>query len=167
MVPPPRGPPGHSAPRWAWEGPPPPRYISFPRPFSCQLHLSFSGTQQPSPLRDSIVSPVSHIFGHNSSNMSGLPWAVAVGAAVAVMAVLGVGVVRADECSLTPVIHILSYPGCTSKPIPSFACQGRCTSYVQVGGGLVCCCDLSCPAHCCCCCCCCMRITGLVASETQ
>lgn len=39
---------------------------------------------------------------------------------------------QADECSLTPVIHILSYPGCNSKPIPSFACQGRCTSYVQV-----------------------------------
>lgn len=70
--------------------------------------------------------------------MSGLSWAVAM----AVMAVLCVGVVRADECSLTPVIHILSYPGCTSKPIPSFACQGRCTSYVQVGGGGVCCCCL-------------------------
>ena len=38
----------------------------------------------------------------------------------------------ADECHLTPVIHVLQYPGCTAKPIPSFACAGRCTSYVQV-----------------------------------
>ncbi|XP_053645211.1 bursicon [Cherax quadricarinatus] len=51
-----------------------------------------------------------------------------------VMGIASVGVVWTDECSLTPVIHILSYQGCTSKPIPSFACQGRCTSYVQVSG---------------------------------
>lgn len=38
-----------------------------------------------------------------------------------------------DECSLTPVIHVLQYPGCVPKPIPSFACVGRCGSYVQVG----------------------------------
>lgn len=37
-----------------------------------------------------------------------------------------------DECSLTPVIHVLQYPGCVPKPIPSFACVGRCGSYVQV-----------------------------------
>ncbi|KAF2353470.1 DAN protein, partial [Trinorchestia longiramus] len=43
----------------------------------------------------------------------------------------------ADECNLTPVIHFLSYPGCISKPIPSFACQGRCSSYVQVSGSKV------------------------------
>ncbi|XP_068226648.1 bursicon isoform X1 [Palaemon carinicauda] len=47
------------------------------------------------------------------------------------------GITSADECSLTPVIHILSYPGCNSKPIPSFACQGRCTSYVQVSGSKI------------------------------
>ena len=41
----------------------------------------------------------------------------------------------ADECHLTPVIHVLQYPGCTPKPIPSFACAGRCTSYVQVEEG--------------------------------
>nr|ACG50067.1 bursicon hormone alpha subunit [Callinectes sapidus] len=64
---------------------------------------------------------------------SNLTWAM-VGAAVTVLVVIGVDVARADECSLRPVIHILSYPGCTSKPIPSFACQGRCTSYVQVSG---------------------------------
>ncbi|KAK3864219.1 hypothetical protein Pcinc_030077 [Petrolisthes cinctipes] len=58
-----------------------------------------------------------------------LPWALVV-----VVVGVGVGVVWADECSLTPVIHILSYPGCTSRPIASFACQGRCTSYVQVSG---------------------------------
>ncbi len=40
--------------------------------------------------------------------------------------------VSGDECHLTPVIHVLQYPGCTPKPIPSYACTGRCTSYVQV-----------------------------------
>ena len=67
--------------------------------------------------------------------------------------------VRADECHLTPVIHVLQvvigsknkdfpsvwfapenlisqYPGCIPKPIPSFACTGRCTSYVQVKSSL-------------------------------
>ena len=39
---------------------------------------------------------------------------------------------RADECHLTPVIHVLQHPGCIPKPIPSFACTGVCTSYVQV-----------------------------------
>lgn len=42
------------------------------------------------------------------------------------------GVSSSDECSLTPVIHVLQYPGCVPKPIPSFACVGRCGSYVQV-----------------------------------
>lgn len=37
-----------------------------------------------------------------------------------------------DECQVTPVIHVLQYPGCVPKPIPSFACTGRCASYVQV-----------------------------------
>ena len=37
-----------------------------------------------------------------------------------------------DECHLTPVIHVLQHPGCIPKPIPSFACSGKCTSYVQV-----------------------------------
>lgn len=37
-----------------------------------------------------------------------------------------------DECSLTPVIHVLQFPGCVPKPIPSFACIGKCGSYVQV-----------------------------------
>merc|ERR1712243_252009 len=32
-----------------------------------------------------------------------------------------------DECHLTPVIHVLQYPGCIPKPIPSFACTGKCT----------------------------------------
>ena len=46
--------------------------------------------------------------------------------------VLFSGGAAADECHLTPVIHVLQFPGCTPKPIPSFACAGRCTSYVQV-----------------------------------
>ncbi|CAB0014796.1 unnamed protein product [Nesidiocoris tenuis] len=33
--------------------------------------------------------------------------------------------------NVTPVIHVLQYPGCVPKPIPSFACQGRCSSYIQ------------------------------------
>lgn len=37
-----------------------------------------------------------------------------------------------DECQVTPVIHVLQYPGCVPKPIPSFACIGRCSSYLQV-----------------------------------
>lgn len=40
----------------------------------------------------------------------------------------------ADECQVTPVIHVLQYPGCVPKPIPSFACIGRCASYLQVSG---------------------------------
>uniref|UniRef100_T1H9U3 DAN domain-containing protein n=1 Tax=Rhodnius prolixus TaxID=13249 RepID=T1H9U3_RHOPR len=36
-----------------------------------------------------------------------------------------------DECQVTPVIHVLQYPGCVPKPIPSFACTGRCSSYIQ------------------------------------
>ena len=43
-----------------------------------------------------------------------------------------VNVINADECHLTPVFHVLKYPGCIPKPIPSFACTGKCTSYVQV-----------------------------------
>ncbi|XP_049940239.1 bursicon-like [Schistocerca serialis cubense] len=43
----------------------------------------------------------------------------------------------ADECQLTPVIHVLQYPGCVPKPIPSFACTGRCSSYLQVSGSKI------------------------------
>lgn len=42
----------------------------------------------------------------------------------------------ADECQVTPVIHILQQPGCIPKPIPSYACIGRCASYVQVNNGM-------------------------------
>jgi len=41
---------------------------------------------------------------------------------------------HADQCKLTPVVHVLQYPGCVAKPIPSYACVGYCTSYVQVSG---------------------------------
>lgn len=41
-----------------------------------------------------------------------------------------------DECQVTPVIHVLQYPGCVPKPIPSFACIGRCASYIQVRSNL-------------------------------
>lgn len=43
----------------------------------------------------------------------------------------------ADECQVTPVIHVLQYPGCVPKPIPSFACIGKCASYLQVSGSKI------------------------------
>lgn len=43
-----------------------------------------------------------------------------------------VAIVGVDECQVTPVIHVLQYSGCVPKPIPSFACTGRCSSYLQV-----------------------------------
>ncbi|XP_026465660.1 bursicon, partial [Ctenocephalides felis] len=46
-------------------------------------------------------------------------------------------IVHLDDCSVTPVIHVLQYPGCVPKPIPSFACIGRCASYVQVSGSKI------------------------------
>ncbi|XP_054167676.1 bursicon-like [Oppia nitens] len=39
-----------------------------------------------------------------------------------------------EECHLRPVIHVLKHAGCIPKPIPSFACYGTCSSYVQVSG---------------------------------
>ena len=45
--------------------------------------------------------------------------------------------VLSDECHLTPVIHVLQHPGCIPKPIPSFACPGRCTSSVQGSGAKI------------------------------
>ena len=52
---------------------------------------------------------------------------------LAVVALAGLAsMVKGDECNLTPVFHVLQYPGCIPKPIPSFACMGKCTSYVQV-----------------------------------
>ncbi|XP_025421390.1 bursicon [Sipha flava] len=42
-----------------------------------------------------------------------------------------------DDCQVTPVIHVLQYPGCVPKPIPSFACTGRCSSYLQVSGSKI------------------------------
>ena len=41
-------------------------------------------------------------------------------------------IIGVDECQATPVIHFLQYPGCVPKPIPSYACRGRCSSYLQV-----------------------------------
>ncbi|CAG0880809.1 unnamed protein product [Darwinula stevensoni] len=37
-----------------------------------------------------------------------------------------------EHCKLRPVVHVLEYKGCLKKLIPSFMCQGSCTSYVQV-----------------------------------
>ncbi|KAL4716147.1 hypothetical protein ACJJTC_013924 [Scirpophaga incertulas] len=42
-----------------------------------------------------------------------------------------------QECQMTPVIHVLRHPGCKPKAIPSFACIGKCTSYVQVSGSKI------------------------------
>ncbi|XP_047370922.1 bursicon isoform X2 [Vespa velutina] len=46
-------------------------------------------------------------------------------------------IVGIDECQATPVIHFLQYPGCIPKPIPSYACRGRCSSYLQVSGSKI------------------------------
>ncbi|XP_065564363.1 bursicon-like [Artemia franciscana] len=51
-----------------------------------------------------------------------------------VIGILATKYTTADECNLTPVLHVLQYPGCVPRPIPSFACVGRCSSYVQVSG---------------------------------
>ena len=51
--------------------------------------------------------------------------------------ILAPALLLGDECHLTPVIHVLQHPGCIPKPIPSFACTGRCTSYVQVSGSKI------------------------------
>lgn len=37
-----------------------------------------------------------------------------------------------DDCRLTPAIRRIKYEGCSSKPIPTFGCTGRCSSYLQV-----------------------------------
>ncbi|XP_014666437.1 PREDICTED: bursicon-like [Priapulus caudatus] len=37
-----------------------------------------------------------------------------------------------DLCRLRRVIHVLRHAGCLPKSIPSFACQGRCSSHVQL-----------------------------------
>ncbi|CAG5027865.1 unnamed protein product [Parnassius apollo] len=42
-----------------------------------------------------------------------------------------------QECQMTPVIHVLQHAGCVPKPIPSYACIGKCTSYVQVSGSKI------------------------------
>ncbi|KAI2810515.1 hypothetical protein BLOT_001677 [Blomia tropicalis] len=39
---------------------------------------------------------------------------------------------RIAECHLRKVVHILQHPGCLPKPIPSYACYGTCSSFVQV-----------------------------------
>ena len=46
--------------------------------------------------------------------------------------VLGLHDSSKEGCNLRPVIHMLKHFGCLPKPIPSFACQGSCSSYVQV-----------------------------------
>jgi hypothetical protein len=56
---------------------------------------------------------------------------------VALFFAICVSQIQADECHLTPVIHKLQYPGCQEKRIPSYACVGRCTSYVKVSGSKI------------------------------
>ncbi|XP_011503833.1 PREDICTED: bursicon [Ceratosolen solmsi marchali] len=45
--------------------------------------------------------------------------------------------VGVDDCQITPVIHVLQYSGCVPKPIPSFACIGQCSSYLQISGSKI------------------------------
>ncbi|KAK9739784.1 Bromodomain [Popillia japonica] len=42
-----------------------------------------------------------------------------------------------DDCRLTPAIRRIKYEGCSSKPIPTFGCTGRCSSYLQVSGSKI------------------------------
>lgn len=37
-----------------------------------------------------------------------------------------------DECELRRVMHEFQLPGCVRKLVPSYGCQGSCSSYVQV-----------------------------------
>ena len=125
------------SPAESWAGLPSAKYISFPSTFHLAAPTGLSPhttASAASAQNNECETAVQR--DHHSCTMSSLGWAV-VGAAVIVMVVMGVDVARADECSLRPVIHILSYPGCTSQPIPSFACQGQCTSYVQVGSAVL------------------------------
>ncbi|XP_043227767.1 bursicon-like isoform X1 [Amphibalanus amphitrite] len=62
-----------------------------------------------------------------------MSWCLVLVAALTVAA-SRLALTGADECKLTPVVHVLQYPGCVPKPIPSYACVGHCTSYVQVSG---------------------------------
>eukprot|EP00095_Tigriopus_kingsejongensis_P004041 maker-scaffold5_size1054832-snap-gene-5.11 protein:Tk04041 transcript:maker-scaffold5_size1054832-snap-gene-5.11-mRNA-1 annotation:"bursicon alpha" len=55
--------------------------------------------------------------------------------ALGITVLLGLGqLIWADDCHRTRVVHALQYPGCEEKRFTSFACTGRCTSYVQVSG---------------------------------
>ncbi|XP_074598710.1 cuticle-tanning hormone bursicon [Brevipalpus obovatus] len=42
--------------------------------------------------------------------------------------------VSSKGCQLRPVIHVLNHQGCIAKSVPSFACHGTCSSYVQISG---------------------------------
>ncbi|XP_061714209.1 bursicon isoform X1 [Cydia pomonella] len=42
-----------------------------------------------------------------------------------------------QECVMTPVVHVLKHPGCQPQLIPSYACVGKCTSYLQVSGSKI------------------------------
>lgn len=58
--------------------------------------------------------------------------AVSLGFLICLLSGTTKAIVGVDECQATPVIHFLQYPGCVPKPIPSYACRGRCSSYLQV-----------------------------------
>ncbi|UYV69121.1 Burs [Cordylochernes scorpioides] len=77
------------------------------------------------------VSKSSHDDNVTAAEVTAM-WTVAV-----LLALLLPFAAPADRCILRPVIHVLQHPGCLPKPIPSFACQGSCSSYVQVSFVLV------------------------------
>ena len=89
------------------------------------LNMSSSFTHQTSTSKHTTTANRNH---SSSSSFNILPLLLVMTFLLAGL----VSVIRADECQLTPVIHVLQYPGCIPKPIPSFACTGKCTSYVQV-----------------------------------
>ena len=61
-----------------------------------------------------------------------LPYTVINGLLICLLYGATEAIVGVDECQATRVIHFLQYPGCVPKPIPSYACRGRCSSYLQV-----------------------------------
>lgn len=105
-------------------------------PFNCRVHYDLCGNRR-FPINMNILllrnlNQSCTFTGHSFTAMKGLIiFFLACGCST--MQIKSVDS-ASDECSLTPVIHVLQFPGCVPKPIPSFACIGKCGSYVQVSG---------------------------------
>jgi len=67
-----------------------------------------------------------------SNRANVLRWLIAGIILIVILGFSGNSEVAAEDCRITPVLHVLQSPGCSPMTIPSFACVGKCTSYVQV-----------------------------------